>query len=148
VPAADGSVNFGQLFAVQPFGNNLVVLSMTGRQIRALLEQQFASGSNSVAHPIMLLPSRGLTYGYDLARPQGQRILALELDGAPIADEAVYRVATNSFLASGGDNFTVFREGANQLVGPLDVDALEHYVAAAGVLVPPAADRVTRVAPR
>jgi 5'-nucleotidase len=148
VPAADGSVNFGQLFAVQPFGNNLVVLSMTGRQIRALLEQQFASGSNSVAHPIMLLPSRGLTYGYDLARPQGQRILALELDGAPIADDAVYRVATNSFLASGGDNFTVFREGANQLVGPLDVDALEHYVAAAGVLVPPAADRVTRVAPR
>ena len=68
---ADGSINFGQLFAVQPFGNNLVVMSMTGRQIRALLEQQFASGSNSVSHPIMLLPSRGLTYSYDLSPPAG-----------------------------------------------------------------------------
>src|SRR6185369_3500034 len=80
VPAADGSVNFGQLFAVQPFANNLIVMSMTGRQIRAVLEQQFASGSNSVAHPVMLLPSRGFTYSYDLTRPPGQRILDLKLD--------------------------------------------------------------------
>ena len=148
VPAADGSVNFGQLFAVQPFANTLVVMSLSGRQIRAVLEQQFASGSNSVAHPSMLIPSRGLTYAYDLNRPQGQRILDLKLDGAPIGDDSVYRVATNSYLAAGGDNFTLFREGADPLVGPQDVDVLEHYIAAAGVLVPPAADRVTRVAPR
>jgi 5'-nucleotidase len=148
IPAPDGSINFGQLFAVQPFGNNLVVMSMTGRQIRAVLEQQFASGSNSVSHPIMLLPSRGLTYSYDLTRPAGQRILDLKLDGAPIADEIVYRVAANSFLASGGDNFTLFREGTNQQIGPLDVEALEHYLVAAGTLVPPTADRITRIAPR
>jgi len=147
VPAPDGSVNFGQLFAVQPFGNNLVVMSMTGRQIRAALEQQFASGSNSVSHPTMLLPSRGLTYSYDLSRPQGERILDLKLNGAPISDESVYRVATNSFLASGGDNFTIFREGRDQRVGPLDVEALEHYIVSAGTLVPPSAGRVTRVAP-
>jgi 5'-nucleotidase len=148
VPAADGSINFGQLFAVQPFGNNLVVMSLTGRQIRAVLEQQFASGSNSVAHPIMLLPSRGLTYGYDLTRPDGQRILDLKLDGAAIADDSVYRVTANSFLATGGDNFTIFREGRDQLVGPLDVEAFEQYLVAAGNLVPPTADRVTRLAPR
>jgi len=148
VPGADGSVNFGQLFAVQPFANDLVVKSMTGRQIRALLEQQFASGTNSVAQPIMLLPSRGLTYSYDLSLPPGRRILDLRLDGAPIADESVYRVTMNSFLATGGDNFTIFREGVDPLVGPQDLDALERYVAAAGTLVPPAANRVTRVAPR
>jgi 5'-nucleotidase len=148
IPAADGSVNFGQLFAVQPFGNDLVVKSMTGRQIRALLEQQFASGTNSVTHPTMLLPSRGLTYRYDLNLPQGQRIFDLKLDGAPIGDESVYRVAMNSFLATGGDNFTLFREGADPFVGPQDVDALEHYFATASTLVPPVADRVTRVPPR
>ena len=71
IPAADGSVTFGQLFTAQPFGNNLVVKSFTGRQLRALLEQQFASGSNTVESPIMLLPSRGLTYSYDLTRPEG-----------------------------------------------------------------------------
>jgi 5'-nucleotidase len=148
VPAADGSVNFGQLFAVQPFANDLIVKSMTGRQIRGLLEQQFASGSNTPTHPVMLLPSRGLTYSYDLNQPQGRRILDLRLDGAPIGDESVYRVTMNSFLATGGDNFTIFRDGTDPLVGPQDVDAFEHYVAAAGTLVPPVSDRVTRVAPR
>jgi 5'-nucleotidase len=145
MPAADGSLTFGQLFAVQPFANDLIVKTMTGRQIRALLEQQFASGSNTPAHPGMLLPSRGLTYRYDLNRPQGRRILDLLLDGAPIADDASYRVAMNSFLATGGDNFTLFRDGIDPLSGPQDIDALEHYIAAAGTLVPPAADRVTRV---
>lgn len=147
VPAADGSVNFGQLFAVQPFANDLVVKSMTGRQIRALLEQQFASGSNSVTHPSMLLPSRGLTYSYDLNLPQGRRILDLRLEGAPIGDESVYRVTMNSFLATGGDNFTVFNEGTDPFVGPQDVDALEHYFAATATLALPAPDRVTRIGP-
>jgi 5'-nucleotidase len=148
VPAADGGVTFGQLFAAQPFGNNLIVKSMTGRQIRALLEQQFASGTNSVARPIMLLPSRGLTYSYDLTRPQGQRILELRLDGRPIGDTAVYRVTMNSFLATGGDNFTLFREGTDQYGGPLDIEALERYLAAGSPLGPPAADRIRRLSPR
>jgi len=147
VPAADGSVTFGQLFTAQPFGNNLIVKSMTGRQIRALLEQQFDSGSNTLTRPIMLLPSRGLTYSYDLTRPAGQRILELRLNGQPIADDAAYRVAMNSFLATGGDNFTLFREGANPFGGPLDIDALERYVAAGNPTTPPEANRIRRVAP-
>jgi 5'-nucleotidase len=147
VPAPDGSVTFGQLFEVQPFANDLVVKSMTGRQIRAVLEQQFASGTNTVTHPGMLLPSRGLTYRYDLGRPEGQRILDLKLNGAPIRDESVYRVTMNSFLSTGGDNFTLFGEGTEPLVGMQDIDAVERYFAAAGTVVPPAADRVTRVPP-
>lgn len=147
LPAADGSVTFGQLFTAQPFGNNLVVKSFTGRQLRALLEQQFASGANTVESPIMLLPSRGLTYAYDLTRPEGQRILELSLDGAPIRDEAQYRVAMNSFLATGGDNFTLFREGTEASGGPLDVEALERYIAERSPLAPPAADRIRRLSP-
>lgn len=147
IPAADGGITFGQLFAAQPFGNNLVVKSFTGRQLRALLEQQFASGSNTVESPIMLLPSRGLTYSYDLTRPEGQRILELSLDGAPIRDEAQYRVAMNSFLATGGDNFTLFREGIDASGGPLDVEALERYIAERSPLAPPAADRIRRLSP-
>jgi 5'-nucleotidase len=147
VPADDGGVTFGQLFTAQPFGNNLVVKSFTGRQIRALLEQQFASGTNTVEAPIMLLPSHGLTYSYDLTRPAGQRIVDLRLGGRPIADETVYRVTMNSFLATGGDNFTIFREGANPTGGPLDLDAIEAYLAANNPLAPPAADRVRRLSP-
>jgi 5'-nucleotidase len=148
IPAADGSISFGQLFTAQPFGNNLVVKSFTGRQLRALLEQQFGSGSNTPESPIMLLPSRGLTYSYDLRRPPGQRILELKLNGQTIADEASYRVTMNSFLATGGDNFTVFREGTDASGGALDIEALERYIAAGSPLTPPAADRITRLGPR
>jgi 5'-nucleotidase len=147
LPAADGSVTFGQIFAAQPFGNNLIVKSFTGLQLRRLLEQQFDSGSNTVARPTMLLPSHGLTYSYDLTRPPGARILDLRLDGAPIRDDAVYRVAMNSFLATGGDNFTLFREGTDAVGGPLDIEALERYIAAGSPLAPPAADRVRRLSP-
>jgi 5'-nucleotidase len=147
VPAADGSVTYGQLYAAQPFGNSLVVKSFTGRQIRALLEQQFASGSNTAERPNFLLPSAGFSFSYDLKRPPGQRILDMRLNGKPLDEEAVYRVTMNSFLATGGDNFTVFREGTDTLGGPQDLDALEAHIAGASPLVPPAADRMRNLTP-
>jgi 5'-nucleotidase len=142
VPAADGAVSFGQLFAAQPFANMLVVKSMTGRQVRAVLEQQFASGTNTAQNPYILSPSHNVRFAYDLGRPAGQRIVALTVDGQPVRDDAVYRVAMNSFLASGGDNFTVFREGTEPLGGVPDVDALETYIAARPSLALPALGRV------
>ena len=147
-PAADGSVTFGQLFAIQPFGNTLTVKTLTGRQIRALLEQQFDSGSNSVTSPNMLLPSANVRYAYDLSRPAGQRILDLRIDGVPVDDGATYRVAMNSFLATGGDNFTLFKEGRDPAGGPLDLDALEAYIAASSPLTPPATERIRDVTPK
>ncbi|HEY0013962.1 MAG TPA: bifunctional metallophosphatase/5'-nucleotidase [Allosphingosinicella sp.] len=148
VPLADGSVTYGHIYAAQPFGNNLVVKSFTGRQIRRLLEQQFASGSNTAERPNMLMPSRGLAYAYDLSRPEGQRILDLKLNGRAIDDGATYRVTMNSFLAAGGDNFTVFREGTNQVGGPPDLEALERYIATSSPLTPPAANRIANRTPR
>lgn len=150
VPAADGGVTYGQLFTAQPFGNNLMVKSFTGRQIRGLLEQQFSSPPHSVSHPLMLAPSRGFTYTYDLSRPAGQRILDMRLDGRPIGDETVYRVTMNSFLATGGDSFSIFAQGTDPLGGPQDIDAIEAYIAAAGTgrLALPETNRITRVPPR
>jgi 5'-nucleotidase len=147
VPGADGSVTYGQIYAAQPFGNSLVVKTFTGAQIRRLLEQQFASGWNTVASPNMLMPSRGLSYAFDLSRPEGQRILDLRLNGAPIRDEATYRVTMNSFLATGGDNFTIFRDGTNVFGGPQDLDAMEAYFAANSPLAPPAPDRIANRTP-
>lgn len=143
VPAADGSVTYGQLFSVQPFGNSLVVKTMTGAQIRALLEQQFNSGSNTVAAPRVLLPSAGFTYTYDLAAAAGSRITAMALGGVPMADATAYRVTMNSLLATGGDNFTVFNQGTNTLGGDQDIDALEAYIQANDPLAPPTTTRIT-----
>ncbi|HEU0044132.1 bifunctional metallophosphatase/5'-nucleotidase [Sphingomonas sp.] len=145
IPAADASVTYGQLYAVMPFGNVLQVKGMTGRQIRAVLEQQFDSASNTVARPNMMMVSRDVTYRYDLRRPAGQRILDLRLDGRPIDDARTYRVGVSNFLAAGGDNFTVFTQGTDLAGGPEDIDAFETYVRAAGTLTPPATDRITRL---
>jgi 5'-nucleotidase len=144
VPSADGSVSFGQLFASQPFANILVVKSMTGAQLKAVLEQQFASGSNTAENPYVLSPSHNFRFAYDLSRPPGQRIVALTLDGRPVREEAEYRVAMNSFLSGGGDNFTAFKEGRVVAGGMLDVEALEAYLAAAGSLTPPTLGRVEK----
>ena len=145
VPDDQGLVRYGQLFAVQPFGNQLVVKTYTGAQIKAVLEQQFASGSNTVEQPRVLSVSAGFSYRYDLAQPPGARISHMLLHGAPLQGDAEVRVALSSYLDSGGDNFTVFVDGRERLVGVLDLDALEAYFRTQSPVSPPATDRITRV---
>jgi 5'-nucleotidase len=147
VPAADGSVTYGQIYAAQPFGNTLAIRTLTGRQLKALLEQQWNSGSNTVEQPQMLSPSAGFSYAYDLSRPPGERVSDLRLNGTPIADDAVLRVVAVNFLMTGGDNFTAFAAGTDTLGGPLDLDALEAYLAANPRLTPPATDRIRNLTP-
>jgi 5'-nucleotidase len=127
VPAPNGDVTFGQIFAMQPFGNNLVVKTLTGTQLLRLLEQQF-DGANSADDPSMLLPSAGFAFRYDLTRPAGQRVVAATLNGRPIERAGRYRLTTNNFLTSGGDGFSVLAEGTETVDAGGDVDALEAYL--------------------
>lgn len=145
-PAADGSVTFADIFAMQPFGNSLVVKTLTGAQLKALLEQQFDSGTNTVAQPMIMSPSRGFSFAYDLSRPAGQRIVELKLNGQPIDPSARYRVAVNNFMASGGDNFTVLTSGGEAADLGSDFDALETYLKSGAVA--PATDRIRDATPR
>jgi 5'-nucleotidase len=133
IPGPGGAVTYGQIAAMQPFGNTLVVKTLTGAQLKALLEQQFDSGTNTVERPNMLLPSKGFFFAYDLSRPAGQRIVEMKLDGRAIDLGASYRVTVVNFLASGGDNFTVLKDGTNPLdTGIVDVDATEAFLKAGG----------------
>ena len=72
VPGPDGNIRYGQIFEMQPFGNNLVVMSLTGDQIRRMLEQQFAAESYAAgARPALMVPSQGFAFDFDLSRPEG-----------------------------------------------------------------------------
>lgn len=121
-----GALTWGALFSVQPFNNDLVRLDLSGAQIAALLNQQWLGQP----YPRMLKVS-GLTYVWDFARPVGDRIVELRTAaGQPIAATTLYSVTVNSFLAAGGDNFTVLAQGAHPVVGPVDLDALIKYIGA------------------
>ena len=142
VPDAQGQVRYGQLFGVQPFGNHLVVMTLTGAQIRTLLEQQF-DGRKDGAHSRLLSVSEGFHYRYDLRQPPGARVSALTLQGAPLNDAAPYRVCVSNYLAGGGSGFEVFKQGRDTLGGGQDIDALEDYFRQHSPVAPPAA-RLTR----
>jgi 5'-nucleotidase len=126
VPRADGTVTYGQLFALQPFENHVIVMTLAGAQLKRLLEQQFLD----TAEPNMLMPSAGFSYTYDVRRPDGDRVVKMSFNGKPIDPTRNYRVTTNSFLAAGGDNFSVFTEGTDRFDAGLDLDALEAYLKA------------------
>jgi 5'-nucleotidase len=122
---AAGEVTWGELFTVQPFGNSLVKMDLTGQQVYDLLNQQWAGQPFA-----RILKTSGLTYAWDNALPIGNRVLVVYKDGAPIDNAATYSVTVNSFLADGGDNFTVLRNGTSRLGGPVDLDALIDYIKA------------------
>jgi 5'-nucleotidase len=122
--------NFGHAQAVLPFGNTLVVMDLSGAQLRRLLEQQWQRPSASGA--TILQVSQGLTYTWDEARPVGQRLVpgSLKFNGAPVDDAKTYRVVANNFLAEGGDNFPEFAKGTNRVdTHIVDLDALSDYIA-------------------
>ena len=137
----DGAVSYGDVFAAQPFRNQLVTMTLTGQQIKQALEQQWTDPRR----PRILQVSRGFSYTWDNSRPDGERILAdsLSLNGRPIDPAAHYRVTVNSYLAVGGDGFVALM-GKDQLTGVYDVDALYAYFQANGPLSPPPSGRIAR----
>jgi 5'-nucleotidase len=140
--SADGVVAFADIFAVQPFGNSLVTLTLTGAQIKTLLEQQWLNQPK----PRVLQVSKGFSYTWDDRRPRGDFVAAkgITLQGRTIDPAARYRVTVNAFLADGGDLFAVLKEGTEPRVGPSEVAALEAYFKANSPLAPGSLDRIRR----
>jgi len=131
---SDGTVTYADAYATQPFGNSLVTLTLTGAQLKTLLEQQW-----SVARPErvrILQPSAGFTYQWDSRRPHGSRVEGMRLHGRAVDPADDVRVTINSFLASGGDSFRVLRAGRDRVGGPLDIDAFTEFLTAESALRP------------
>ncbi len=139
---------FGQTQAVLPFGNTLVVMDLSGAQIRSLLEQQWARPESS--SPSILQVSNGFSYQWDEKRPVGSRVVpgSIRINGAPLEDANTYRIVANNFLAEGGDNFPEFAKGTNRLeTGMLDLDAFTEFLRAVegqGAALGPSAPRIVK----
>ncbi len=140
----DNSVNFGDAFTVQPFGNTLTTVTLTGAQLKAVLEQQFEN-PDATSNRILQVSS-GFTYTWTAAAPKGSKVSDLMLNGTPIAPTGTYRVTVNNFLADGGDGFTVLKDGTDRLIQPNlgDIDAFQAYLKAKEPVAPGAQNRITK----
>ncbi len=137
LPGPAGAVTYGALFRVQPFQNDLIVMTLNGKQLKDLLEQQFGNGAGD--RPRLLGVSAGFSYTWDAARPQGEHVLAgsMKLNGALVQPDLQYRVAANSFIAGGSEGFTVFRDGSERQVAVLDLEAVVQFLSAHSPYTPP-----------
>jgi 5'-nucleotidase len=138
----DGNVTYGEAFTVQPFGNSLVTMTLTGTQIDDLLEQQATAGGDGLGRTLQI--SHSLTYSWNASAPIGSKvdIASILINGVPIDPNASYRVTVNSFLADGGDRFTVLVQGTDRLGGEVDLDALVTYFENNSPIAPGPQDRI------
>ena len=136
-----GVVTFGDIYAVQPFGNTLVTMTYTGAQLLQILEEQFANMNDWN----VLAVSEGFTMTLDPSKPVGQRVMKAALNGQPIDPAKTYRVTLNNFIAAGGDGFVTFKQGKDPQVGPLDLDSMEEYLRGKDMVQVPPVGRVTMV---
>ena len=143
IPQPGGVIQYEDIFLVQPFYNQLITVTLTGAQLLETLEQQWVRQPA----PRLLQVSRGFFYAWDAKRPIGQRVVpgSATLNGQPIQPTANYRVVMNAFLAQGGDNFTQLKLARDPVVGPMDVDALEQFIAKGGAASMPTEPRIRKV---
>ena len=134
----DGVLTSGEAYTVQPFGNEMAYTTLTGAELKALLSQQWQPGSS---RPVLTL---GLSRNVDVlteattdpahggeagAAPAIREIL---VDGKPLADGDSVVVASNSFLLTGGDGYTVLKDKSVTNTGVLDRDVTSAYLASFG----------------
>ncbi len=120
---AEGVVTYSEAQTTQPFGNGLVTMSLTGEQIKFLLEAQFGKKRT------ILQPSAGFSYSWLESAPPGAKVdpKSIKLNGQLLDSEKEYRITVNSFIADGGDGFDILKAGTNRMGGPLDLEAFVQY---------------------
>jgi 5'-nucleotidase len=137
------NVTYQEAFAVRPFGNTLVTMTLTAAEIKDLLEQQFP-GCNGQTTNRILQVSSGLHVDWSVSAMPCKKVVNVTLltpaDNGPvdrIVDHGVvqhptkpYRVTVDNYLASGGDDLSILSQGTNRTGGPQDIDALVAYLSA------------------
>ncbi len=137
IPAGD--VLLRNIYEVDPFGNTLIKMKFKGSELRALLEEMCTKEP---------LDSSGLELRYDSKRAKGQRIVEAKVGGEPLDDAKTYSVATNNFLAAGGDTYEEFKKGSSVEDTGVQVrdHVRRHFEKAGEIKIPVYKGRIVNVA--
>jgi len=107
----EGDITMGLMYELLPFDNTLFTIELTGKQVKEAIEHGIILNNEKTFRPGQF---SGLKVKYDSSKPRGQRIVEITLlDGTPIEDEKIYKVVTNDFQATGGDEYIMFTQGKN-----------------------------------
>ena len=118
-----GDITWGEVYTALPFGYRVVTMNLTGGQIKSVLEQQWMGSE------VRILQISGLSYIWDEKAPIGERIMELKDDqGNGLNPNQIYSLTVNELLASGGDGFSVFKEGKNKIKGPIELEIMTQYI--------------------
>ncbi len=130
-----GPVNYGQIYAVLPFDNQLMAMDLTGKQVLEILE-------HSVSDQAGKLQVAGLTFHFDMSRPRGSRVLEVTVGGQPLDLARTYRMVTIDYLAGGGDGYDTFAQGGNPSYGDNEVWVVAQYIQALSPVDPRVEGRI------
>ena len=151
VPNEDGTITYAQTYEVEPFSNELGYVTLKGSDLKDALEQQWKTDLNSQnSRPMLKLSlSSNVRYTYDPAKPDGQRITSVTINGEPLKADGTYTVGSVNFLLDGGDSFEALtRGGAATLNGNLDRDSINDYLARHSGVADRAAGAASGLTPR
>ena len=131
VPNEDGTITYAQSYAVMPFSNELGYVTLSGAQVKQMLEEQWKTNLNSQnSRPMLKLGiSENVRYTYDPSAEFGQKITSVTIDGEPLDPERNYTIGSVTFLLAGGDSFDALRaNGPAVNTGHLDRDKFNEYL--------------------
>jgi 5'-nucleotidase / UDP-sugar diphosphatase len=131
-----GKISLEQAYTLLPFDNVLMTMDLPGTAVLRLLEQSAVSERG-------VLQMSGVTVSYDPSKPAGGRVAAASVGGRPLEPARTYRIATNDFLAAGGDDFKPFMDGKNVVYGDNLRDVFVTYLKQHSPVAPRAEGRVS-----
>ena len=138
-----GDITLGDVIEVHPFGNTIVTFDLTAAQVLEALENavsQVEDGSGRFLHV------SGMSFTWDQRRAPGERVVSVDVAGAPLDPGASYTIVTNNFIAAGGDGYEVFTQGQNFFdMQNLDADMLAAYIRGLGTVAPAVEGRITNL---
>lgn len=139
----EGVITKGEVITVLPFGNQIVTLKVKGSDIKAALE----NGVSDYPEPKGAFPQvGGMTFKIDPNAAAGSRVHSVKIGGKALDEKAVYTLATNDFLAAGGDEYTMFGSYPQAgMFGSLD-EALIAYIQELGTANPAIEGRIAEAA--
>ncbi len=127
-----GGITVLDVYELLPFGNTIVVMDISGKKLREAIETGIDTALTKASGAFPYLA--GARIKVDLSKPKGERIVSFEVKEngkwVPLDPNKTYRIATNSFLAHGGDFYTIFKnvKGYKEDLGFVDADVFMEYL--------------------